>query len=67
MAAPADWRACWLMLLISLAATATETPPPPEMNLIEFLGSIETDGTSGTEVLTAIDTELLPELPEELP
>lgn len=67
MAAPADWRAFGLMLLISLAATAAETAPPPDMNLIEFLGSVETDATSGTEVLTAIDTELLPELPEELP
>ncbi|MDO8704432.1 MAG: hypothetical protein Q7J84_05725 [Sulfuricaulis sp.] len=67
MTAPADWRAFGLMLLISLAATAAETAPPPDMNLIEFLGSVETDAASGTEVLTAIDTELLPELPEELP
>ena len=67
MAAPADWRAFGLMLLISLAATAAETAPPLDMNLIEFLGSVEADGTSGTEVLTAIDTGLLPELPEELP
>ena len=67
IAAPADWRIVGFMLLISLAATATETPPPPDMNLIEFLGSVETDGSSATEVLTAIDTGLLPELPEELP
>ena len=66
MATPADWRTFGFMLLISLAATAAETAPPPDMNLIEFLGSVETDGASGTEVLTAIDTGLLPELPEEL-
>lgn len=54
----------------------TQTPPPPptpasasssspDMDLLEFLGSVETDGNSGQEVLTAIDTGLLPDAPEE--
>ena len=66
---PSDLRAAGFMLLISLAATAAESPPPPDMNLIEFLGSVDvgTKSASGTEVLTAIDTELLPDLPEEPP
>jgi len=34
------------------------------MGLIEFLGSVETDGNSGQAVLTEIDTALLPESPE---
>lgn len=67
MAAPADWRAFGFLLVVSLAATAAETPPAPDMDLIEFLGSVETDGASGTDVLTAIDTGLLPVLPEEPP
>ena len=67
MAAPADWSAFGFMLVISLPATAAETPPAPDMDLIEFLGSVETEGTSGTEALTAIDTGLLPDLPEEPP
>jgi len=64
-----DLRAAGFMLLISLAATAAELPPPPDMNLIEFIGSVDvgTKSASGTEVLTAIDTELLPDLPEEPP
>jgi len=52
------------------------TPPPPvspasasssspDMDLLEFLGSVETEGNSGQEVLTAIDTGLLPDAPEE--
>jgi hypothetical protein len=66
---PAELRAAGFMLLISLAATAAEPPPPPDMNLIEFLGSVDvgTKSASGTEVLTAIDTGLLPDLPEEPP
>ena len=62
-----DLRAAGFMLLISLAATAAESPPPPDMNLIEFLGSVDvgTKNASGTEVLTAIDTDLLPDSPEE--
>ena len=54
------------LLLISLSAAGAE-PPPPDMGLIEFLGSIETQSSSGKEVLSAIDTALLPELPEEEP
>jgi hypothetical protein len=66
---PAELRAAGFILLISLAATAAESPPPPDMNLIEFLGSVDvgTKSASGTEVLTAIDTGLLPDLPEEPP
>jgi len=37
------------------------------MGLLEFLGSIETQSNSGKDVLSAIDTELLPDLPEEPP
>ncbi len=57
---------------------AAQTPSPtstpasaasssPDMDLLEFLGSVETDGDSGQEVLTAIDTGLLPDAPEEPP
>ena len=62
-----DLRATAFMLLISLAAMAAESPPPPDMNLIEFLGSVDvgTKSASGTEVLTAIDTDLLSDSPEE--
>jgi hypothetical protein len=62
--------AAGFMLLISLAATAAESPPPPDVNLIEFLGSVDVDtkNASGTEVLSAIDAGLLPsDLPEEPP
>ena len=64
---PAELRAAGFMLLISVAATAAESPLPPDMNLIEFLGSVDvnTKNASGTEILTAIDTGLLPDLPEE--
>ncbi len=64
---PSDLRATGFMLLISLAATAAESPPPPDMNLIEFLGSVDvgTKSASGTEVLTVIDADLLPDSPEE--
>lgn len=71
------------MLLIALStATADslppqQTPPPappassssstPDMGLIEFLGSVETDDNSGNDILTAIDTGLLPDVPEEPP
>jgi len=34
------------------------------MGLIEFLGSIETDSNSGQDILTEIDTALLPKSPE---
>ena len=34
------------------------------MALLEFLGSVETDNNSGEDVLTEIDTALLPESPE---
>jgi hypothetical protein len=66
---PAELRAAGFILLISLTATAAESPPPPDVNLIEFLGSVDvgTKNASGTEVLTAIDTGLLPDLPEEPP
>ena len=66
---PADLRTAGFMLLISLAATAAESPPLPDMNLIEFIGSVDVDtkSASGMEVLTAIDIGLLPDLPEEPP
>ena len=64
---PADLRTLIFLLLIPFAATPAEKPPTPDMDLLEFLGSLETDNTSGTEVLTAIDTGLLPDLPEEPP
>ncbi|MBI3777489.1 MAG: hypothetical protein HY274_00990 [Gammaproteobacteria bacterium] len=56
------------LLLISLSVSAAESPPP-DMGLLEFLGSVDvgTKSASGTEVLTAIDAELLPDLPEEPP
>ena len=62
-----ELRAAGFMLLISLTASAAESPPPPDVNLIEFLGSVDVDtkNASGTEVLSAIDTGLLPDLPEE--
>lgn len=68
MAPPVE-RVAIGLLLISLSAVAAESPPPPDMNLIEFLGSVDvgTKSASGTEVLTAIDTGLLPDLPEEPP
>jgi hypothetical protein len=68
------------MLLIALSTAAADspssrpTPPPappssssspaPDMALLEFLGSVETDSNSGQDVLTEIDTALLPESPE---
>ncbi|MCR4299386.1 MAG: hypothetical protein NUV75_11685 [Gallionella sp.] len=55
------------LLLISLSTAAAESPPAPDMELLEFLGSIETQGSTGKDVLTAIDTGLLPDLPEEPP
>ena len=55
------------LLLISLSAAAAEPPPAADMELLEFLGSIETQGSTGKDVLTAIDTGLLPDLPEEPP
>jgi hypothetical protein len=54
-------------LALPLAAAAAAKPEATDMELIEFLGSLETKGDSGKEVLTAIDTGLLPELPEEPP
>ena len=68
MAPPVE-RVAIGLLLISLSAAAAESPPPPDMNLIEFLGSVDvgTKNASTTEILTAIDTELLPDLPEEPP
>lgn len=65
MAPPAE-RVAIGLLLISLSAVAAE-PPPPDMGLIEFLGSIETQSSTGKDVLSAIDTGLLPDLPEEEP
>jgi hypothetical protein len=68
MAPPVE-RVAMGLLLISLSAVAAESSPPPDMNLIEFLGSVDvnTKNASGTEILTAIDTGLLPDLPEEPP
>ena len=65
MAPPVE-RVAIGLLLISLSAVAAESPPP-DMGLLEFLGSIETQGSSGKDVLSAIDTGLLPDLPEEPP
>jgi hypothetical protein len=52
-------------LVLPLSAAATDKPETADMELIEFLGSLETKGDSGKEVLSAIDTGLLPDLPEE--
>jgi hypothetical protein len=54
-------------LVLPLAAAAADKPEAADMELIEFLGSLETKDDSGKEVLSAIDTELLPDLPEEPP
>jgi len=67
-----------LMTMNTAMADKTSAPPPPpaaspastsssspDMDLLEFLGSVETDDNSGQEVLTAIDTGLLPDVPEE--
>ena len=54
-------------LVLPLAATAADKPEAADMELIEFLGNLETKGDSGKEVLSAIDTGLLPDLPEEPP
>lgn len=54
-------------LALTLAAAAADKPETADMELIEFLGSLETRGDSGKEVLSAIDTGLLPDLPEEPP
>ena len=64
--APRAERVAIGLLLISLSAVAAESPPP-DMGLLEFLGSIETQSNSGKDVLSAIDAELLPDLPEEPP
>lgn len=53
--------------VLPLSVAAADKPEAADMDLIEFLGSLETKGDSGKEVLTAIDTGLLPELPEEPP
>ena len=66
MAPPVERMAIGL-LLISLSAVAAEPAPAPDMELLEFLGSIETQSSSGKDVLSAIDAELLPDLPEEPP
>ena len=54
-------------LALPRSAAAADKPEAADMELIEFLGSLETQGDSGKEVLVAIDTGLLPELPEEPP
>lgn len=54
-------------LVLPLAVAAADKPEAADMELIEFLGSLETKGDSGKEVLSAIDTGLLPDLPEEPP
>jgi hypothetical protein len=54
-----------VVLALPLSATAAEKPSAPDMELIEFLGSLDIQGNSGKEVLTAIDTGLLPDFPEE--
>ena len=65
------------MLMIALSTAAADSPssqpppaPPPstpsapDMALLEFLGSVETDSNAGEDILTEIDTALIPELPE---
>ena len=47
------------------ATSSSPSSSSPDMDLLEFLGSVETDDSSGQEVLTAIDTGLLPDAPEE--
>ncbi|MHB8622167.1 MAG: hypothetical protein ACYC9J_12225 [Sulfuricaulis sp.] len=78
---PAERCVLGCLLLVSFAAGAANQPPPapspkvvvatnqqpPDMALIEFLGSVETDSSSGKDVLNAIDTELLADLPEKPP
>jgi hypothetical protein len=54
-------------LMLQLSAVAANKPETPDPELIEFLGSLDTPGDSGKEILTAIDTGLLPVLPEESP
>lgn len=54
-------------LALPLSAAAADKPEAADMALLEFLGSLETKGDSGKEILTAIDTGLLPDLPEEPP
>jgi hypothetical protein len=54
-------------LALPVAAAAADKPEAADMELIEFLGSLETTSDSGKEVLSAIDTGLLPDLPEEPP
>ena len=54
-----------LMPLLSVAIV--ESTPVPDMDLVEILGSLDTKDNSGKEVLKAIDTDLLPDLPEEPP
>jgi hypothetical protein len=80
-ATPVKSCALGIVALLALHAAVADqgsppprTPPPssssaspPDIGLIEFLGSVETDDASATAVLTAIDTELLPELPEKPP
>jgi hypothetical protein len=56
-----------LALALPLAVAAADKLETLDMELIEFLGSLETQSDSGKEVLTAIDAGLLPELPEETP
>lgn len=65
MRTPVKPPALGLTLLLPLAAMAAEPAPASDMELIEFLGSLETDSDSGREILTAIDAGLLPDLPEE--
>jgi hypothetical protein len=62
---PVELRALIFLLLIPFAATPTEKPAASDMDLLEFLGSLETENASGTEVLTVIDTDLLPDSSEE--
>lgn len=45
-------------------ASSSSSSAAPDMALLEFLGSVETDSNSGQAVLTEIDTALLPESPE---
>jgi len=69
-----------LLIALSTAAADSPSPRPapppapppssssstasPDMALLEFLGSVETDSDSGQAVLTEIDTALLPDSPE---
>lgn len=54
-----------LLAWLAVSAAAAETADTVDMELIEFLGSVDARTDSGSEVLSTIDAALLPDLPEE--